>query len=83
MVTTICCLLGEDCVMDGHGEAAAVAMEVEAEAEASPCRGHSSPVPSGSPSQNSDRSMSSWRLGLKNSIQTNFGDDYVFQIASW
>lgn len=27
-------------------------------------------------------SMSSRRLGIKNSIQTNFGDDYVFQIAS-
>lgn len=26
--------------------------------------------------------MSSRRLGIKNSIQTNFGDDYVFQIAS-
>ncbi|KAJ1282348.1 hypothetical protein BS78_03G044900 [Paspalum vaginatum] len=29
-----------------------------------------------------DRSVSSRRLGVKNSIQTNFGDDYVFQIAS-
>lgn len=80
-VITICCLFGESCVMDGYGEAAAVAMELEA--EASPSRGRSSPVVSGSPSQNSDGSMSSWRLGLKNSIQTNFGDDYVFQIASW
>ena len=25
---------------------------------------------------------SSKRLGIKNTIQTNFGDDYVFQIAS-
>ncbi|KAF8659611.1 hypothetical protein HU200_058365 [Digitaria exilis] len=63
--------------MDGYGEAAAAAMEVEA--EASPCAGLSSPVPSDSASPNS---VSSRRLGLKNSIQTNFGDDYVFQIAS-
>ncbi|WVZ72517.1 hypothetical protein U9M48_020959 [Paspalum notatum var. saurae] len=29
-----------------------------------------------------DRGVSSRRLGVKNSIQTSFGDDYVFQIAS-
>jgi WD40 repeat protein len=66
--------------MDGYGEAATAAMEVEA--EASPCAGLSSPVTSDSPSRNPDGSVSSRRLGLKNSIQTNFGDDYVFQIAS-
>ncbi|KAI4974123.1 hypothetical protein ZWY2020_047403 [Hordeum vulgare] len=44
------------------------AMEVEVEAEAA----SGSPVPGGS----------ARRLGLRNSIQTNFGDDYVFQIAS-
>ncbi|RWW65683.1 hypothetical protein BHE74_00026991, partial [Ensete ventricosum] len=27
-------------------------------------------------------SSSSKRLALKNSIQTNFGDDYIFQIAA-
>jgi hypothetical protein len=27
-------------------------------------------------------SLSSRKLGLKNAIQTNFGQDYVFQIAS-
>ncbi|KAJ6812430.1 WD repeat-containing protein 89-like protein isoform X1 [Iris pallida] len=30
----------------------------------------------------SSSSSSSKRLGIKNTIQTNFGDDYVFQIAS-
>ncbi|CAN6333728.1 unnamed protein product [Urochloa humidicola] len=64
------------------GDAAAAAMEVEAEAEASPCAGLFSPVTSDSPSPNPYGSVSSRRLGLKNSIQTNFGDDYVFQIAS-
>ncbi|XP_062202858.1 WD repeat-containing protein GTS1-like isoform X4 [Phragmites australis] len=65
--------------MEGCGEAAAAeAMEVEA--EASPCAG--SPVPSNSPSLNPDSNVSWRRLGLNNSIQTNFGDDYVFQIAS-
>ncbi|XP_022681209.1 WD repeat-containing protein 89 homolog isoform X2 [Setaria italica] len=68
--------------MDEYGEAAAAAMEVEAEAEASPCAGLFSPVTSDSPSRNPDGSVTSRRLGLKNSIQTNFGDDYVFQIAS-
>ena len=29
----------------------------------------------------SNPSSSSNRVGLKNSIQTNFGDDYVFQIV--
>ncbi|PAN20404.1 hypothetical protein PAHAL_3G405700 [Panicum hallii] len=66
--------------MDGYGEAATAAMEVET--EASPCAGLSSPVTSDSPSRNPDGSVISRRLGLKNSIQTNFGDDYVFQIAS-
>ncbi|CAN6355814.1 unnamed protein product [Urochloa humidicola] len=64
------------------GDAAAAAMEVEAEAEASPCAGLFSPVTSDSPSPNPYGSVASRRLGLKNSIQTNFGDDYVFQIAS-
>ncbi|CAN6347507.1 unnamed protein product [Urochloa humidicola] len=64
------------------GEAAAAAMEVEAEAEASPCVGLFSPLTSDSPSPNSYGRVASRRLGLKNSIQTNFGDDYVFQIAS-
>ncbi|KAL6643452.1 hypothetical protein ACP70R_018218 [Stipagrostis hirtigluma subsp. patula] len=67
--------------MDDYGEAAAAAMEVEA--GDSPCVGASSHVPSNSPSPNPDSNISSRRLGLKNSIQTNFGDDYVFQIASW
>lgn len=31
----------------------------------------------------SDSSPSSKCLGLKNTIHTNFGEDYVFQIASW
>ncbi|EMS60511.1 hypothetical protein TRIUR3_17519 [Triticum urartu] len=52
---------------------------MEVEAELSPfaaAAASGSPVPGGvaSPAR---------RLGLKNSIQTNFGDDYVFQIASW
>ncbi|XP_062203683.1 WD repeat-containing protein GTS1-like [Phragmites australis] len=68
--------------MEGHCEAAAsAAMEVEA--EASPLAGvSSSPSLSNSTSPNPDSNISSRRLGLKNSIQTNFGDDYVFQIAS-
>ncbi|CAL4907057.1 unnamed protein product [Urochloa decumbens] len=62
------------------GEATAAAMEVEA--EASPCAGLYAPMTSDSPSPNPYGSVASRRLGLKNSIQTNFGDDYVFQIAS-
>ena len=67
--------------MDGYGEAATAAMEVEA--EASPCAGLFSPETSDSPSRNPDGSVTSRWLALKNRIQTNFGDDYVFQIASW
>lgn len=53
------------------------AMEVEAEASpfAGPASRSPTPVLGGGPS-------SARRLGLRNSIQTNFGDDYVFQIAS-
>ncbi|XP_048542974.1 uncharacterized protein LOC125521948 isoform X1 [Triticum urartu] len=52
------------------------AMEVEAEVSLFAAETSGSPVPGGVGS-------STRRLGLKNSIQTNFGDDYVFQIASW
>lgn len=71
--------------MEGGGEdtAAAMAMEVEIEAEAVLCMGTSSPATSNSSSPSPNSGISSRRLGLKNSIQTNFGDDYVFQIASW
>uniref|UniRef100_A0A0E0MLL1 Uncharacterized protein n=1 Tax=Oryza punctata TaxID=4537 RepID=A0A0E0MLL1_ORYPU len=71
--------------MEGGGEdtAAAMAMEVEVEAEAVLCVGASSPATSNSSSPSPNSGISSRRLGLKNSIQTNFGDDYVFQIASW
>ncbi|XP_048542975.1 uncharacterized protein LOC125521948 isoform X2 [Triticum urartu] len=51
------------------------AMEVEAEVSLFAAETSGSPVPGGVGS-------STRRLGLKNSIQTNFGDDYVFQIAS-
>ncbi|XP_052139259.1 WD repeat-containing protein GTS1 isoform X1 [Oryza glaberrima] len=70
--------------MEGGGEdtAAAMAMEVEIEAEAVLCMGTSSPATSNSSSPSPNSGISSRRLGLKNSIQTNFGDDYVFQIAS-
>lgn len=36
----------------------------------------------GDGSSSSSSSSSSKRLGIRNTIQTNFGDDYVFQIAS-
>ncbi|TVU51611.1 hypothetical protein EJB05_03051 [Eragrostis curvula] len=67
--------------MEGCGEPPAVAA-MEVEAETSPCVGASPPAASNSQSPNSGSNVSSRRLGLKNSIQTNFGDDYVFQIAS-
>uniref|UniRef100_A0A452XGB0 Uncharacterized protein n=1 Tax=Aegilops tauschii subsp. strangulata TaxID=200361 RepID=A0A452XGB0_AEGTS len=50
------------------------AMEVEA--EAGPASGSLTLTPGGG------ATSSARRLGLRNSIQTNFGDDYVFQIAS-
>ncbi|KAM3260241.1 hypothetical protein ACQJBY_051483 [Aegilops geniculata] len=51
------------------------AMEVDAEVSPFAVATSGSPVPSSVGS-------SARRLGLKNSIQTNFGDGYVFQIAS-
>uniref|UniRef100_A0A8R7TGY1 Uncharacterized protein n=1 Tax=Triticum urartu TaxID=4572 RepID=A0A8R7TGY1_TRIUA len=51
------------------------AMEVAAEVSLFAAETSGSPVPGGVGS-------STRQLGLKNSIQTNFGDDYVFQIAS-
>ncbi|KQJ81645.1 WD repeat-containing protein GTS1 [Brachypodium distachyon] len=70
----------------GGGDNTAPGMAMEVEAQASPCPGPSPPPLSGSPTPSSDSGSnsvaSSMRLGLRNSIQTNFGDDYVFQIAS-
>ncbi|CAM0912291.1 unnamed protein product [Alopecurus aequalis] len=58
--------------MEGGG----TAMEVEA--EASPfVAASSSPIPAAGIASSTAR-----QLGLRNSIQTNFGEDYVFQIAS-
>jgi len=38
--------------------------------------------PQNNPNPNSSSNPNSYkRFGLKNSIQTNFGDDYVFQIV--
>ncbi|XP_006663956.1 WD repeat-containing protein GTS1 isoform X1 [Oryza brachyantha] len=71
--------------MEGGGQdtaAMAMEMEVEAEAEAVLCAVPSSLSLSNSSTPSPSSSISSRRLGLKNSIQTNFGDDYVFQIAS-
>jgi WD repeat-containing protein 89 len=66
--------------MERDGEPAA---SMEVEEEIMTCAGSSPSVPDNSSPPNSDSFASSRRLGLKNSIQTNFGDDYVFQIASW
>ncbi|GJM87550.1 hypothetical protein PR202_ga03516 [Eleusine coracana subsp. coracana] len=68
--------------MEGDGEPPLVAA-MEVEAETMPCAGASPPASSNSSFPTSDSIFSSRRLCLKNSIQTNFGDDYVFQIASW
>ncbi|XP_071923270.1 WD repeat-containing protein GTS1-like isoform X2 [Coffea arabica] len=55
--------------MEGEGSHEDVEMEVEQERE-----------PSSSSLSSSSAAMK--RFGLKNSIQTNFGDDYVFQIVA-
>ncbi|KAK3136500.1 hypothetical protein QOZ80_5BG0436770 [Eleusine coracana subsp. coracana] len=67
--------------MEGDGEPPLVAA-MEVEAETMPCAGASPPASSNSSFPISDSIFSSRRLCLKNSIQTNFGDDYIFQIAS-
>ncbi|KAL5201869.1 hypothetical protein ABZP36_036223 [Zizania latifolia] len=69
-------------MMEGGREEAAMAMEVEAEASLCAGAGPPLPVPANSSYPNPNSIICSRKLGLKNSIQTNFGDDYVFQIAS-
>lgn len=55
-------------------------MEMEVEPEVDMDVGES--IPSSSVSSFAGVGTSSKRLAVKNTIQTNFGDDYVFQIAS-
>ncbi|KAM0901007.1 hypothetical protein ACQ4PT_020265 [Festuca glaucescens] len=67
--------------MEGRCDAVAgTAMEVEA--EASPFSAGFSGSLTLDPAASGVASSTTRRLGLRNSIQTNFGDDYVFQIAS-
>ncbi|KAG8057405.1 hypothetical protein GUJ93_ZPchr0002g23053 [Zizania palustris] len=70
------------CMMEGGREEAAMAMEVEAEANLCAGAGPPLPAPANSSYPSPNSIICSRQLGLKNTIQTNFGDDYVFQIAS-
>jgi hypothetical protein len=65
----------------GCDTAAGMAMEVEAEASQLSVGFSGSLTPD--PAASGVASSTTRRLGLRNSIQTNFGDVYVFQIASW
>jgi hypothetical protein len=64
----------------GNGDDSVAGTAMEVEAEASLLMGASG---SPTPTLAGSTAYSARRLGLRNSIQTNFGDDYVFQIASW